>query len=99
MTPFTPIEDSHVVLLRSGLYSEYKLFTRNKQLFAKVGTGYARLHVSGTTSINKLHWIEIDSNQGYHQAVGCELHWFPKTAASANKTRRARAMSVVHAAE
>lgn len=82
MNFFEPVEDSFVLLIRNGSYTESKLFLRGKQLFAKQGSGYARLHASGTTSVNKLYWKEIFSNRGRHKTVGCELQWFPHQAAS-----------------
>lgn len=83
MNFFEPIEDSFVLLLRSGTYSESKLFVRNQQMFAKVGSGYARLHPSGTTSVNRLYWKEVDSRQGTHRTKGCDLVWYPNAALAA----------------
>lgn len=60
MTFFVPLEGSHVLLRRNGTYSEAPIFTYNDILYAKSGSGYARLKPSGNTSVSKLHWEEID---------------------------------------
>lgn len=75
MNTFDPIEDSVLLLLRNGLYTESKLYTRNGQAFAKQGSGYVRLHPSGTTSVNRLYWKELHTTQGDLLQEGCELRW------------------------
>lgn len=83
MNFFEPVEDSFVLLLRNGVYTEAKLYTRGNLLYAKQGTGYVRLHPSGTSSVNRLYWKEIFSSRGRHQTKGCDLVWFPHPALAA----------------
>lgn len=83
MLGFEPVEDSLVLLYRGGLYTESKLFLRKGQLFVKVGAGYAKLHPSSTTSVNKLYWKEIHSNHGRHVVRGMDLAWLTGPAAVA----------------
>lgn len=78
MNFFEPIEDSYVLLLRQGVYSESKLYRKGKELYAKLGSGYARLHAQNTTSVHKLHWKEIRSLMGKARVQGSYLEWFPE---------------------
>jgi hypothetical protein len=74
---FDPVEDSVLLLLRNGLYTESKLYTRKGLAYAKQGAGYVRLYPVGTTSINRLYWKELHSSLGKLETVGCDLRWIP----------------------
>lgn len=84
MLHFEPIEDSLVLLVRNGVFIESKLFVRNTQVFAKLGSGYIRLHPMGTTSVNKIYWKELHSNLGGAVQSGPELRWVPMLEALPN---------------
>lgn len=83
MLGFEPVEDSLVLLYKSGLYTESKLYIRRDQTYVKCGSGYAKLHIQNTTSINRLYWKEIHSQQGRAVPKGCELVWQQNVALAA----------------
>ena len=46
---------------QSGIYRQTEVYRRGQFLFAKVGSGYVRLGISGATSHPKITWMEIDA--------------------------------------
>ena len=55
---------------KSGFYNQYPLFTRGDAVFAKVGSGYVRLHGSGTSTVPSFAWLEIDPGPDYRLETG-----------------------------
>lgn len=92
MNVITPIEDSYVLLIKKGVFTEAKLFFRGNHVFAEIRPGkaeFARLHTSKMTSVSNIYWQEAHTNQGEIRVVGCEVHFIPNQddPASSNKPK------------
>lgn len=62
---FKTIEGSFVVLCSRGLYKQVAIAQRGQELYAKLGSGYARLMHSQHTSLDNTKWIELSLPDGY----------------------------------
>jgi len=47
---FKPLNGDTVILVQHGLYRQADLYEWDGKLFAKLGSGYVRLRMNGTTS-------------------------------------------------
>lgn len=65
MNYLTEIPSAFLWGRKSGVYNQYPLFKRDETLFAKVGSGYVRLHASGATTVPSFTWLEIDPGPDY----------------------------------
>lgn len=54
------IDNAFAWMKSGGIYRQVDLYHRGETLFAKWGGGYVRLSVSGSTSVPKVTWMEID---------------------------------------
>lgn len=59
---FEEVPASHVVLIRRGVYSLGKLYSRNGSLYAGTGKGFVRLLAGHATSCVHVRWDEIVSD-------------------------------------
>lgn len=57
---FHQIEDANAILFSRGVFRQAKLFQRNGQLFAGVGSGFVRLCEKGGTSAPNITWVDLD---------------------------------------
>ncbi len=62
MSFFQEVEAEAAVLVDRGLYKQVPLYTRNHQLFAKLGSGFIRLMADGSTSrgVIRLDYLSWD---------------------------------------
>ena len=70
MAEFFPIRDGRVLIRSAGVYKHAELFKYNDFIFAKYGSGYIRLHASGTTSKTKVTWSDIELEVPYSFHMG-----------------------------
>jgi hypothetical protein len=61
---FTPIPEAQAIILTKGMYRQVPLFTRGGKVYAKIGTGFARLMQGGGTSSPASKWVETDVPEG-----------------------------------
>jgi len=56
---FELIEDSFILLRKAGIYKINNIYKYNNELYAKWGTGYIALYVSGNTSSKHIYYSEF----------------------------------------
>lgn len=57
---FSPVENSHALIRKNGVFSEAPLVQYQGILYAKIGTGHIRLKREQLTSQKNTYWDEID---------------------------------------
>jgi len=94
MNFFSKIDDAYVLLRQNGVYRQADLYRRGSNLFAKTGSGYIRLGISGSTSAPKVIWMELDPGQDAAHIFNKDGHmpgWFGNPAEASKKPTKLKA--------
>lgn len=67
MDLFHILEEAHVILFRSGVYRQAKVYHRGEDLYANYGGGFVKLHGSGGTSVPKCCYLGLEGKHIEHK--------------------------------
>jgi len=58
--------DGTVLLCNAGTFTVAQLYEHRREIFAKRGQGYVRLHQHGATSMRTVFWDALDLEKSVH---------------------------------
>lgn len=66
---FTVIEDAICITYKRGIYRQVSVYHRGKSVYARSGSGFIRLKVSGGTSDPNTLWYELEGVKGAKKEI------------------------------
>jgi len=77
MSGFKELEGDFTIIVQNGVYKQVPLYERRGELFAAVSGGYVSLNLNGTTSKDKLRFVELSVENTLHRSKTGRLRYTP----------------------